>query len=181
MSGGTYDRDLDNPYRAPVGGAPAAKPDQGEYVGYGGFWIRFVAWFIDYVIIVIMFVVLIIMLGVAVVLIEGGQPGQNAEEMSPATLVLGGLFYIFLILIPLVYNAAMISSNGQATVGKMAMGLKVTDHYGQRISFWRAFGREAAKWFLSGIFAIGYIIAAFTERKQGLHDLIASTLVLRTR
>jgi uncharacterized RDD family membrane protein YckC len=61
----------------------------------------------------------------------------------------------------------------------MALGLKVTDESGQQLSFARATGRHFAK-YLSGLplFA-GYIIAAFTERKQALHDLIVNTYVVR--
>jgi uncharacterized RDD family membrane protein YckC len=61
----------------------------------------------------------------------------------------------------------------------MAMGLKVTDLSGQRISFARATGRHFAK-FLSGmILMIGYIMAGLTARKQALHDMVAGTLVQR--
>jgi len=69
----------------------------------------------------------------------------------------------------------------QATLGKRVLGLKVTDEAGQRINFGRASGRHWGK-ILSGIICnIGYIMAAFTERKQALHDLIAKTLVVRGR
>jgi uncharacterized RDD family membrane protein YckC len=78
------------------------------------------------------------------------------------------------------YFAGMESSARQATIGKSAMSLRVTNYEGQRISFGHATGRFFAK-IVSGLipFAIGYIMAAFTEKKQALHDLIAGTLVLR--
>lgn len=58
------------------------------------------------------------------------------------------------------------------------MGLKVTDEYGQRISFQRAVGRQFAK-ILSGLTCgIGYLLIAFTPRKQALHDFVARTLVV---
>jgi uncharacterized RDD family membrane protein YckC len=74
----------------------------------------------------------------------------------------------------------MESSVRQATFGKSVMSLRVTDDGGQRISFGRATGRFFAK-IVSGMvpLLIGYIMAAFTEKKQALHDLIAGTLVLR--
>lgn len=79
------------------------------------------------------------------------------------------------------YFALLESSKMQATVGKLAIGLIVTDLNGQRISFGRATGRYFAK-ILSGlILLIGYIMVAFTQRKQGLHDMIANTLVYKTR
>ena len=77
------------------------------------------------------------------------------------------------------YFAGLHASKWQGTIGKKILGLKVTDLKGNRISFWRAFGRYLAMSFLSGILLIGYIMAAFTEKKQGLHDLIAGTLVVK--
>ena len=79
-----------------------------------------------------------------------------------------------------IYEAAMESSSRQATLGKMAVGLKVTDEQGQRISFGRATGRYFSKIISSMILFIGYIMVGFTARKQGLHDMIAGTLVTRT-
>ena len=77
------------------------------------------------------------------------------------------------------YFALMESSAKQATLGKLVLGVRVTDLSGNRIGFGRASGRFFGK-ILSGlILGIGYLMAAFTERKQGLHDLIAGTLVLR--
>jgi uncharacterized RDD family membrane protein YckC len=86
-----------------------------------------------------------------------------------AIFVLGWLYY-----------ASMESSAYQGTLGKMALGLIVTDMQGRRISFGRASGRFFAK-LLTGLipFFVGYIMAGFTEKKQALHDIIASCLVLK--
>lgn len=78
----------------------------------------------------------------------------------------------------LLYNGLMISSSTQATLGKMALGIKVTDLQGRPISFGRAVGRELAKILSTCTLLIGYLMAAFTERKQALHDMIAGTLVV---
>lgn len=76
------------------------------------------------------------------------------------------------------YFAVLESSPLQATVGKWLLGIKVTDLTGKRISFARAAARFFAK-ILSGQFLlIGYFIAAFTEKSQALHDLLAATLVV---
>ena len=72
----------------------------------------------------------------------------------------------------------MLSSEKQATVGKMVLGMVVTDVNGGRISFGRATGRHFAKWLSALILGIGFLMAAFTERKQALHDMIADTLVV---
>jgi uncharacterized RDD family membrane protein YckC len=81
----------------------------------------------------------------------------------------------------MVMRAKLRGDSSEATFGKIAMGLKVTDVHGGRISFWRAIGRELAKIISSQTFCIGFIIAGFSERKQALHDVIARTLVVSAR
>jgi len=77
------------------------------------------------------------------------------------------------------YHAILESSPVQASLGKMALGIRVTDMNGDRISFGRATGRHFAK-ILSGLLLlIGYIMAGFTEKKQALHDIMASCLVVK--
>ncbi len=77
------------------------------------------------------------------------------------------------------YYAIMESSSKQATFGKLICGLKVTDLNGERISFMRATGRHFGKIISSMILLIGYLMVLFTERKQGLHDMMAGCLVLK--
>jgi uncharacterized RDD family membrane protein YckC len=77
------------------------------------------------------------------------------------------------------YEALLTSSSWQATVGKKILGLKVTDEVGNRISFGRASGRYFAKILSSMLLFIGYIMAAFTDRKRALHDMLAGTVVRR--
>lgn len=77
------------------------------------------------------------------------------------------------------YYALQESSERQATIGKRALNIYVTDMNGQRLSFGNATGRYFAK-ILSGlILGIGYMMAGFTEKKQALHDMVADTLVMR--
>jgi uncharacterized RDD family membrane protein YckC len=78
------------------------------------------------------------------------------------------------------YFAYLESGEKQATWGKQALGIYVTDLAGQRVTFGRATGRFFAK-IVSGLIplGIGFVMAGFTERRQALHDMIASTLVLR--
>ncbi len=72
----------------------------------------------------------------------------------------------------------MTSSRRQATLGKMAVGLVVADQGGARLSFIHASGRHFAKYLSYLLFGIGVLMVAFTERKQGLHDKLAGTLVI---
>jgi uncharacterized RDD family membrane protein YckC len=91
-----------------------------------------------------------------------------------------GLGILIILALQWLYFAGLESSARQATIGKSVMSLRVTDLEGQRLSFGHATGRFFAK-LVSGLipFLIGYLMAAFTEKKQALHDLIAGTLVLR--
>ena len=79
------------------------------------------------------------------------------------------------------YFALMESSERGATVGKMALGLRVVTSNGQRLSFMNATGRYFAKIISAIILGIGYLMIAFTDRKRGLHDMIAGTLVIKVR
>jgi uncharacterized RDD family membrane protein YckC len=73
----------------------------------------------------------------------------------------------------------MESSARRATLGKMALGLVVTDLEGRQLTFGRATGRYFGK-ILSGLICLfGYFMAGWTEKKQGLHDMLANTLVLK--
>jgi uncharacterized RDD family membrane protein YckC len=104
--------------------------------------------------------------------------GLNDPSVSIGLLALTSIVSF---VITWLYFALMESSKLQATVGKLAVGLVVTDNAGERISFLRATGRYFAK-ILSGlILFIGFIMVAFTSRKRGLHDMIAGTLVYKTR
>jgi len=76
------------------------------------------------------------------------------------------------------YFAMMESSSTQGTLGKMALGIKVTDLNGGQIGFGKATGRYFGKIISALILLIGYIMVAFTEKKQGLHDMMAGCLVV---
>jgi uncharacterized RDD family membrane protein YckC len=73
----------------------------------------------------------------------------------------------------------MTASSCQATLGKMALGLKVVDADGRRLSVHHSVGRYLAKILSVLPLAAGYLMIGFTERKRGLHDMIGGTLVLR--
>jgi uncharacterized RDD family membrane protein YckC len=77
-----------------------------------------------------------------------------------------------------VYGAGMESSRFQASLGKMALHLKVTDEQGNRLTLARATARHFAKLLSVASLGIGYVMAGFDSRKQALHDQMAGTLVL---
>lgn len=156
---------------------------------YGGFWIRFVAYLIDSIIIgiplgiisVVIFMGFFGVSGAFDALMSDSEVLTDEEALIFFGSYLGALgLTLFINLVVCVgYFAGLQSSKMQATLGKKILGLKVTDLNGNRITFWRSLGRYLAMSFLSGILLIGFIIAAFTEKKQSLHDLIASTVVVR--
>ncbi len=102
-------------------------------------------------------------------------PGQ----FSPEFLRTESWFQAFNAVAAWLYFALMESSSRQATLGKMLVGIMVTDLDGGRISFGRATGRHFAMILSALTCYIGFVMAAFTERKQALHDMIAGTLVVR--
>ena len=134
---------------------------------YGGFWRRVLAYIIDGIILNIASGLVGFVLGLGWGFAGGGE--ESATYLGGAVGFLIGLLYF----------ALMESSTKQATLGKMALGMIVTDENGGRISFLRAIGRYLGKILSTLILLIGFIMVAFTERKQGLHDMIASTLVVK--
>ncbi len=154
-------------------------------LSYAGFWLRVVAYLIDGLILGVpfLFVVMVFMflLGGFGLVMRRNAIEPHASFALAGPMVLGIMTAIlFLIILKWLYFAGMESSQRQATFGKMAMSLRVTDLEGQRLSFGHATGRFFAKIVSSLIpLGIGYIMAGFTEKKQALHDMIAGTLVVR--
>lgn len=124
---------------------------------YGGFWLRVVAAIID---------------GILLSIVNG-----------LLRFIFGHGFFsaILSIVVAWIYYATLESSERQATLGKSVVGLHVTDMIGNRISFSLATGRHFAKYVSCIILCIGFIMVAFTKKKQGLHDLMAGTLVVEGR
>jgi uncharacterized RDD family membrane protein YckC len=128
------------------------------------------------------FIPLFVMMGgMALISSFPRNPGQRFE---PANFI--ALMSLILplvaaaVLVKWLYFAYLESGEKQGTWGKQALGLYVTDLSGERITFGRASGRFFAK-IITGLIPLwlGFIMAGFTERKQALHDMIASCLVLR--
>lgn len=140
---------------------------------YAGFWNRFAALFIDVLILLIPQALFGYLIGMAFVnRMTSTDPIQNyiGFEIWSRGIGLG---------IAWLYFALMESSKYQATVGKMALGLIVTDLSGNPISFGRASGRFYGKLLSSIIFGLGYVMVGFTSHRQALHDILAKCLVLK--
>lgn len=169
---------------APVGAPAGAGPAGGPTVHYAGFWLRFVALIIDGLVLMIPVGIFFVMIAIALGL---SIPFKRFPSVDTPDALWAGLGFEFITLIVLVsfvvnwiYYAACESSRWQATPGKMALGLYVTDLEGNRISFAQASGRFFGKLISKYLtIYIGFIMAGFTAKKQALHDILAGCLVLR--
>lgn len=174
---------------APMGGGVAAAPAYAGYaalprVEYAGFWLRFLALLIDNVVmglgVIVILIPLIFLTGLRGFI---GEFHPDEEMNDAGVFMLVGLVFLLAtasVVVTWLYHALMETSEWQATVGKKALGLVVTDMAGNRVSFGRATGRHFGKIITNIIPAlIGYIMAGFTEKKQALHDMLAGCLVLR--
>ena len=170
-----------SPYAAPsaaVGYGHAPVVTDGEVV-YAGFWKRAAAFVIDnFIVGVAGFVVQMVVAGV----MFGGMAALsgNPSDMFATGAGLVGVFAMYLAPLALgaAYFAFFHASGHQATPGKMAVGIKVTDDYGGHISFVRGIGRYFAQILSSLILCIGYVMAGFTDRRRALHDMVCNTLVV---
>jgi len=140
---------------------------------YAGFVRRFAALFIDGLILLIpTWLLSFLLIGLA-----GGLKGQQDENAAAAGFAVV-LYYVLLFTMKALYFAGMESSANQGTFGKRAMGIKVTDEQGNRLSFAQALGR----WFAAALsyltVYVGFLMAGFTDRKRALHDMVAGTLVV---
>lgn len=133
---------------------------------YAGFWLRGCAVLVDLVVVSLPFFVL----GFS---IRRANP-RNMDELLTNLQILQ-------IVVSWLYWAILESSTRQATIGKRLFSLRVTDAHGQQISFARATGRHFGKVISGMILGMGYVMAAFTDKKQTLHDTMAGCLVLRTQ
>ena len=134
---------------------------------YASFWARFLASLLDSVILYIV----AFLAGAVIGFIFAASTGSTTDVEALGSLV--GL------VVSWPYFALSESSPKQATLGKQALGIVVTDLNGGRISFGQATGRYFVKYLSTITLLIGYLMAAFTEKNQALHDMVAGTLVVK--
>jgi len=146
-------------YHAPLAGTAMQRR-------FAGFWIRLAAILIDTI-------VLLIPLKILRGLLIEERTGDLATDLGvnlaslALTLCVHGA-----------YRSAFHASGWQATIGKRALGIQVTDLQGRRITLDHAAGRYLAEFVSGWTLGIGYVMAGLSSRKQALHDKIAGTLVL---
>jgi uncharacterized RDD family membrane protein YckC len=149
---------------------------------YGGFWIRLLAHLIDHVILGAVAAPLFFITVLPSIIRIARQADQDQEPSPEMIVAIVSSAFVFIALAFVgqwLYEALLTSSSWQATIGKKVLRLKVVDEAGNRIGFGRATGRFFAKILSSMFFCIGFIMIAFTERKTGLHDMLAGTRVMK--
>lgn len=158
--------------------------EQKQPAQFAGFWWRFLSHIIDQIIISFVSWIFILpifaIFGISMYSLR--EAGMNPEDaaflMAPVVM---GITTISLVATAAnwLYYAFMESSKFQGTVGKILLGIKVVDMDYQKVSFARATGRYFGKILSGMILMIGYIMAGFTEKKQALHDILASCYVIK--
>ena len=121
---------------------------------YAGFWVRLIAGIIDFVVLWVIYLILMII------------------------PIIGWIFSLF---VSWLYFSIQQSSSKQATLGMRALDIKITDEKHGKISFWRASGNYFVVYFSGLLIFIGFLMIAFTTRKQGLHNIISRTLCIRAK
>jgi len=139
---------------------------------YGGFWIRFLAIVVDGLIMDAIYVPLVFLFGVTVFRAAGAAPA-----IRPGTIVALELVPMLAVFL---YEVMMIRYFG-ATLGKMAVGVKVVRTDGSEISWGISIARYFMKMVSGIILAIGYIMAGFDSEKRALHDRVCDTRVVYKR
>ena len=152
--------------RANQRAVPSTIADATTRSRFAGFWTRVVAFVIDG----------LVMFAISV----AGAIALGAAGLETSKAAVAG-YYIMLAAAWWLYFAVWESSSKQATLGKRAVGIVVTDTSERSLSFGRASGRHFAKLLNSLTLGIGWIMVAFSRQKRGLHDVVAGTLVIRRK
>jgi uncharacterized RDD family membrane protein YckC len=129
---------------------------------YAGFWRRLAAFAIDHLIVIAVFAIAVFGIGVAYVLLSGDMDRAVTTYLEIAYFAVKPLSVVVLWL----YYAIMECGARQATFGKRALAIKVTNLAGEPIGFWRSFGRQAGKIVSTITLGIGFVIAAFTTSSR---------------
>ena len=163
---------------------------------YAGFWMRVVAHLVDSILVWVGLMLLgaIISPSVSITIFDkqpgGGGGDYSVSYIQPADYMImsntphihwhgHGVLEMAWLVLPALYYILFESSRLQATPGKLLCRMRVTDLHGNRIDALRATGRYLGKYLSLLIFGIGFLMVAWTRRKQGLHDILAGTFVIR--
>lgn len=176
-----------------IGAAPicaACKPiflqrvrEGGQTLGalhYAGFWIRLVALMIDGILLAVVANLIEIPLALRFIPPPPSADPAVALRQLSASLGLIGIQTLISLAIACAYETYFVSTRG-ATIGKMALNLKIVRADGSAVSRGLSFGRYFARWISQFTLGIGYIMAGFDDQKRALHDRICETRVIYAR
>lgn len=124
---------------------------------YMGFWIRFLAAFLDLMLVYLP----IFILSYAI---------SFFTQISTLSYLINLCIVIFMIFLDGVKGG---------TPGKLILGLRIVDEEGKFIGIPNAFLRYIGKILSGAILGIGYLMIVWDEKKQGLHDKLAKTFVVK--
>ena len=160
---------------------PGGGPANPYGLRYAGFWIRVAAWIIDYIVMMVVMFPLMFLLFGGVGLFSGDfarRMNANDPEAIGSILAMQGGMALLSFAIHIGYKGLTVWKWG-ATLGKMAVGVKVVTPEGGKLSFGRSIGRAAADLINYFICYLTYLMVAFDEsQKRSLQDHIASTRVV---
>lgn len=151
-------------------------------MSYAGFWRRLASFGMDWLLCAFLGYVVVELLVSPWLkpLIDGparGVPDESLLHLLELDTAGGLATWVLHFVLMVTYHVMQEAGRHQATLGKRAMGLIVTNMQGQRISHGQALGRWAGG-LLSSPFFAGYLLSLYTQRRQTLHDLMAGTVVL---
>ena len=145
---------------------------------FAGFWLRSIAYLLDTVLISLVGGLIASFYPATFIKFPDAAAASNPLTSLPQLTPLG---FAITLTATWFYYTMFESSSWQATPGKRFVKIYVTDMNGQRPTFARVAARNFAKIISSLTFLVGYLVAGFTVKKQALHDLLSSCLVLRRR
>lgn len=136
-----------------------------SHVRYAGFWMRFWAYLLDLLVVGsinrLLVFPLLHLLDISV---------ERTSMFAPATIATTVTFYAYFVLMTKFF---------QQTLGKMVFGMKVIDESGRPLTWTTVLFREViGKFIAKTILFIGFLFVAFSEKKKGMHDQFADTLVI---
>jgi uncharacterized RDD family membrane protein YckC len=140
-----------------------------------GFLDRALASMIDCALLLVVVAILLVPTAAGVTAIMTLSP--YAGDLEVVERVAGWVTYAEIIVLGWLYSALLESSSWEATVGKRLLGLRVTDEAGSRVTFGAASRRYLSKLVSGAILGVGFLMAAFSERGQALHDRLTGTRV----
>lgn len=174
----------------PMAAAPLPPTTTVALENYAGFWKRVAAWLLDYILLMLPAGAILSRTNISdatrqlfAVAMSGGDVQEAMTNYTQAVQA-GQPSLLLIVLIGFLYYTLMEGSSLQATLGKLAIGIRVTDLHGNKPGMARSAARNVVRLTnaITGLIPfVAYIVAGWTARKQGLHDMLAKTLVLNGR